>query len=146
VEVYSIGFTQKTARQFFGLLKGARIRRLLDVRLNNSSQLAGFSKRDDLEFFLHEICAAEYRHEPLLAPTQAMLDSFKKKKTATWQEYEAEFLALMAERRVELNLDRSLFSIPTVLLCSEPSPENCHRRLALEYLAEKWGGLTIVHL
>jgi len=146
VEVYSIGFTQKTARQFFGLLKGAGIRRLLDVRLNNSSQLAGFSKRDDLEFFLHEICAAEYRHEPLLAPTQAMLDSFKKKKTATWQEYEAEFLALMAERRVELNLDRSLFSIPTVLLCSEPSPENCHRRLALEYLAEKWGGLTIVHL
>ena len=146
MEVYSIGFTQKTARQFFGLLKGAGIRRLLDVRLNNSSQLAGFSKRDDLEFFLHEICAAEYRHEPLLAPTQAMLDSFKKKKTATWQEYEAEFLALMAERRVELNLDRSLFSIPTVLLCSEPSPENCHRRLALEYLAEKWGGLTIVHL
>ena len=80
MEVYSIGFTQKTAEQFFGLLKERGIRRLLDVRLNNVSQLAGFAKRENLKYFLHEICDADYLHEPLLAPTQEMLDAYKKKK------------------------------------------------------------------
>src|SRR5947209_5800168 len=113
MEVYSIGFTQKTAEQFFGLLKRAGIRRLLDVRLNNVSQLAGFTKREDLQFFLKEICGTEYRHEPLLAPTQPILDDYKKKK-GCWSEYETKFLAIMAERRIEERIDRSLFSIPTV--------------------------------
>lgn len=145
MEVYSIGFTKKTAEQFFGLLKQAGIRQLLDVRLNNISQLAGFTKRDDLQFFAREICAAEYRHEPLLAPTQDILDHYKKEK-GSWAEYEPRFVDLMKERRIEEKLDRSLFSLPTVLLCSEPTAEHCHRRLVLEYLAERWGDLRIHHL
>jgi uncharacterized protein (DUF488 family) len=80
MEIYSIGFTQKTAKQFFGLLKDHRISRLLDVRLNNVSQLSGFAKREDLKYFLREICDADYVHEPLLAPTQEMLDQYKKEK------------------------------------------------------------------
>jgi uncharacterized protein (DUF488 family) len=145
MEIYSIGFTQKTAEQFFGILKSAGVRRLLDVRLNNVSQLAGFAKRQDLPFFLKEICQAEYRHEPLLAPTQDILDSYKKKKES-WPEYESKFLALLSERKVEETLDRSLFSIPTVLLCSEPTPERCHRRLVLDYLKEKWRDVRAIHL
>ena len=143
--VYSIGFTQKTAEQFFNLLKVAGIRRLLDVRLNNLSQLAGFAKREDLRYLLREICGAEYRHEPLLAPTQEMLEGYRKKKGA-WEKYEANFLALMRERDIGNRLDRSLFVAPTVLLCSEPAADMCHRRLVLEYLQQCWGGMNIVHL
>ena len=145
MEVYTTGFTQKSAEQFFGSLQRAGIRRLLDVRLNNSSQLAAFSKRDDLAYFLRVICQAEYRHEPLLAPTQELLDEFKKRK-GSWDEYERRFLRLMAERRIEERLDRRLFDVPTVLLCSEHTAEHCHRRLVLEYLRDKWGDLQIAHL
>jgi uncharacterized protein (DUF488 family) len=145
MEVSSIGFTKKTAEQFFTLLKRGGIRRLLDVRLNNVSQLAGFTKREDLQFFLKEISGADYRHEPLLAPTQGMLDEYKKNK-GPWLDYEMKFLALMADRKIEETLDRGLFSVPTVLLCSEPTAEHCHRRLVLEYLRDKWGDLTITHL
>src|ERR1700730_14214426 len=106
MEIYTVGFTKKTAEQFFGLLKSAGIQRLLDVRLNNVSQLAGFTKRDDLAFFVREICHAEYRHEPLLAPTQEMLDALKKRKGA-WTDYEDGFLRLIAEREIEKNLDRA---------------------------------------
>jgi uncharacterized protein (DUF488 family) len=145
MEVYSIGFTQKSAREFFETLRSAGIRRLLDIRLNNTSQLAGFAKRDDLAFFLREICQAEYIHVPLLAPTQEMLDTYKKGK-GEWQQYETQFLALMREREIERNLDRALFEVPAVLLCSEKTPEHCHRRLVLDYLAEKWGEIKAVHL
>jgi uncharacterized protein (DUF488 family) len=145
MEVCSIGFTQKTAEQFFTLLRGAGIRRLLDVRLNNVSQLAGFTKRDNLQFFLKEICGADYRHEPLLAPTPEMLDEYRKHK-GPWLDYETKFLALMAHRKIEETLDRALFSVPTVLLCSEPAAGQCHRRLVLEYLRDRWGDLTITHL
>jgi len=145
VEVYSIGFTQKTAEQFFNLLKQAGIRRLLDVRLNNVSQLAGFTKRDDLRYFVREICGAEYRHEPSLAPTPEILSAYRKQE-CPWAEYERKFLALLEERQVETRLERALFSVPTALLCSEPTAEQCHRRLVLEYLAGKWGQLEIVHL
>ena len=145
MEVYSIGFTKKSATQFFGALRQAGIRRLLDVRLNNSSQLAGFSKREDLPFFLREICGADYRHEPLLAPTQELLDGYRKEKRG-WPDYERRFLTLMADRQIEQALDRELFSMPTVLLCSEPTAERCHRRLVLEYLQAKWGDFAIQHL
>ena len=145
MEVYSIGFTQKRAADFFGLLRAAGIRRLLDVRLNNSSQLASFTKKDDLPFFLHELCHAEYLHEPLLAPTQELLDAYKKSK-GSWQNYETAFLALMVERRIEERLPRDLFATPTALLCSEPTAAQCHRRLVLEYLQARWGGLQITHL
>ena len=146
MEIFSIGFTQSPAAQFFGSLKQAGIRRLLDVRLNNTSQLAAFAKRDDLAFFLREICDAAYEHQPLLAPTQEMLDAYKKRK-GDWSAYEREFLALMRERRIESVLSPEPFqSMPTALLCSEKTAENCHRRLVLEYLAEKWGDIAITHL
>ncbi|HEY2823450.1 MAG TPA: DUF488 domain-containing protein [Candidatus Acidoferrum sp.] len=148
MEIYSIGFTQKTAAQFFSLLQQHGIRRLLDVRLNNVSQLAGFAKRDDLKFFLHEICNADYIHDPTLAPTQEMLDRYKKEKTTPWSEYESAFLALITQRKIESTLDPAIFNIPTVLLCSEPTPENCHRRLVLEYLQNHWPthNIHITHL
>lgn len=145
MEVYSIGFTKRTAAEFFGALKRVGIKRLLDVRLNNSSQLAGFTKRDDLPFFLKEICGAEYVHEPLLAPTQDLLDAYKKQK-GSWENYERKFLQLMADRRVENRIDRNLFAVPTALLCSETTADHCHRRLVLEYLGKKWGDVKIVHL
>jgi len=126
-------------------LKQAGIRRLVDVRLNNVSQLAGFAKRDDLRFFLAEICGIEYLQEPLLAPTQDILDAYKKDK-GSWDEYERRFLQLLADRRIEAALRPSLFDVPTVLLCSEHTAEHCHRRLVLEYLNTKWGHVQTVHL
>jgi hypothetical protein len=115
------------------------------VRLNNSSRLAGFARRDDLPFFLEELCGAEYIHEPMLAPTRDMLDAYRKGREG-WPEYERRFLGLMRERRVGEALDRNLFETPTVLLCSEASPERCHRRLVLEYLDREWDGIRAVHL
>jgi uncharacterized protein (DUF488 family) len=143
--VYTIGFAQKTASEFFGALRGAGVKRLLDVRLHNSSQLAGFTKRDDLPYFLRELCGAEYLHEPLLASTREMMDAYRKRH-GTWSDYEKSFLELMRERRVEQHVPRSLFDEPTVLLCSEPTPEHCHRRLVIEYLQAAWGDLQPIHL
>jgi uncharacterized protein (DUF488 family) len=145
MEILTIGFTKKTAAQFFGILKRAGVRRLIDVRLNNVSQLAGFTKRDDLAFFLREICEAEYVHEPLLAPTQEMLDRYKKH-GGDWDAYAIEFNGLIAERRIEAAIDPRLFDEPAVLLCSEPTAECCHRRLVAEYLQSKWDGVTVRHL
>ena len=145
MEVYSIGFTQTTARHFFDRLKAAGIRRLLDVRLSNSSQLAGFAKARDLPYFLESLLGASYEHQPLLAPTQELLDAYKKE-SLPWGTYEHRFLALMAERRVESVLDRSTFEEPTVLLCSEATAERCHRRLVCEYLAKYWPDLKAHHL
>jgi uncharacterized protein (DUF488 family) len=145
VEICTIGFTTKSAAQFFGALRKAEVRQLIDVRLNNVSQLAGFTKRDDLEFFLDELCDASYLHELLLAPTQALLDSYKKRHLA-WVEYEDQFLQLMADRRVEDRLDPGLFVRRTVLLCSEPTAVRCHRRLVVDYLDKTWGGVTAMHL
>jgi len=115
------------------------------VRLHNSSQLAGFSKRDDLMYFLRTICDADYHHEPLLAPAPELFDAYKKRH-GSWETYERGFLALLAERRVEERVDRRLFAVPTVLLCSEPTAEHCHRRLVLEYLGQHWGDVRAVHL
>ncbi len=145
MEVFTIGFTQRDAADFFATLKRARVKRLLDVRLNNTSQLAAFAKRDDLRYFLAEICGVEYSHEPLLAPTQEILDDVKKRK-GSWDVYESRFLELISEREIERRLSPALFAEPTVLLCSEFKPEHCHRRLVLEYLRERWGGIEIVHL
>ncbi len=145
MEIYTIGFTQTTAEHFFGRLKAAGIRRLLDVRLNNSSQLAGFAKARDLPFFLHELVGADYEHEPLLAPTQELLDEYKKRK-GDWGSYERRFLELMAERQIERTLSPAEFELPTALLCSEATAENCHRRLVCEYLAKHWSDVRPVHL
>ena len=145
MEIYTIGFTRKSAAEFFELLKRAGIRRLIDVRLNNTSQLAAFAKREDLKYFLHEICGAEYLHLPVLSPDQDLLDGYKKKAVA-WEEYERRFLALLNERAVEDLVDRHWFDVPAVLLCSEPTAEHCHRRLVAEYLATKWDDVRIIHL
>lgn len=145
MEIYSIGFTQKSAREFFNTLKAHGIERLLDVRLNNTSQLAAFAKQADLAYFLREICGASYEHETLLAPTQEMLDAYKKQK-GSWESYTEAYLDLIRSRKVESILSKESFLKKTVLLCSEATAEHCHRRLALEYLQEHWGGVVIHHL
>ena len=145
MEIYTIGFAKKSAEAFFGALRKAGIKRLVDIRLNNTSQLAGFTKRDDLKFFLRELCCAEYVYEPLLAPTAEILNSYKKKKI-NWEQYEKLFLELMAERKIEERIDQNLFNGSTVLLCSESKAEHCHRRLVLEYLNKKRGNIKITHL
>lgn len=145
MEIYTIGFTQTTAEHFFGRLRAARIQRLLDVRLNNSSQLAGFAKAKDLPYFLHELVGATYEHEPLLAPTQELLDEYKKRK-GDWGSYERRFLDLMTERQIERALSPAEFELPTALLCSEATAEHCHRRLVCEYLADRWSDVRPVHL
>jgi hypothetical protein len=114
------------------------------VRLNNASRLAGFARRADLPFFLRELCRADYVYEPLLAPTREILGAYRN--GGEWSDYERTFLDLLSERRVEETLDRDLFDVPTVLLCSEARPEHCHRRLILEYLDREWGGIQAVHL
>jgi uncharacterized protein (DUF488 family) len=125
-------------------LNDSGVKRLIDVRLNNASQLAGFARRADLPFFLEKLCRAEYINEPDLAPTREILDAYRN--GGGWPEYERAFLDLLQERRVEETLDRGLFEVSTVLLCSEAGAEHCHRRLILEYLDRKWGGIEAVHL
>jgi uncharacterized protein (DUF488 family) len=145
VEIYTIGFTQTTAERFFERLAGVGIKRLLDVRLNNTSQLAGFAKAKDLPYFLKELVGADYEHETLLAPTQELLDEYKKR-GGDWAAYESQFLELMRERKIELALAISDFQTPTALLCSEATAERCHRRLVCEYLASRWPDVSPVHL
>ena len=145
MEIYTIGFTKRTAADFFGTLRQHSIEQLIDVRLNNSSQLAAFSKREDLPFFLREICGARYVHEPLLAPTSELLDAYKKRK-GSWRVYEHQFMQLMERRRIEEVIDKSVFDARTVLLCSEATADKCHRRLVVEYLQRKWGNVHPVHL
>lgn len=145
MEIYSIGFTKTTAAEFFGRLRTAKIRRLLDVRLNNVSQLAGFAKRDDLAYFVREIVGAEYVHELLLAPNADILDAYKKHK-GDWNIYETAFNQLLTERQIEIRLNPRDFETPTALLCSEDTATYCHRRLVLEYLQAHWQNVEIVHL
>lgn len=144
MKVYTIGFTKKSAEKFFAQLKQPGLVRLLDVRLNNVSQLAGFTKKDDFRFFLREINGLEYRHLQMLAPTKAILDDYKKNK-GDWSTYERQFLALMAQRKIEETVQMSLID-GGCLLCSEATPEHCHRRLIAEYLKKRWGELEIKHL
>ena len=144
MKLFTIGFTQKPAEAFFGRLVRAGVKRVIDIRLNNVSQLAGFAKRDDLRYFLKAICGIDYIHLPELAPTQEILDRFKKKK-GDWLDYEKEFRSLLSQRKPEENLSRDLFE-NGCLLCSEDRPDHCHRRLVAEHLAKKWGNLEIVHL
>jgi len=141
----TIGFTQTTARSFFERLKAAGVRSVIDVRLHNTSQLAGFAKSDDLAYFLEAIGGMAYRHEPLLAPNDEILKAFKKDK-GDWRVFETSFYALMAERQVEARLEPAMFD-GGCLLCSEATPHHCHRRLVCEYLNGKWGGaLRVRHL
>ncbi len=144
MKVFTIGFTKKPARRFFELLRSSGTKRVVDVRLNNVSQLAGFAKRDDLAFFLKEICGMEYVHLPMLAPTQEMLDEYKKQR-GDWQTYEKRFLELMKQRRIEDTIPRETVA-DGCLLCSEDKPHQCHRRLVAEYLKQHWGDVDVSHL
>src|SRR5580704_13024073 len=127
MKIFTIGFTKKSAETFFTELKDAGVRRLVDVRLNNVSQLAGFTKKDDLRYFTREICGIEYVHVPILAPTADILDAFKKHK-GDWRVYEEKFLDLMGWRRVEETVSQEMLD-GGCLLCSEEKPDHCHRRL-----------------
>lgn len=144
IETFTIGFTQKTAESFFTTLRDAGVTRVIDVRLNNSSQLAGFTKRDDLQFFLKGLYGIEYVHVSELAPTKDILDAYKKH-DGDWGVYEKEFVALMERRKIEESVPRE-FIHGGCLLCSEHLPQHCHRRLVVEYLAQHWGPLKVTHL
>jgi uncharacterized protein (DUF488 family) len=143
MKLFTIGFTKTSAERFFDRLSRAHVKKLIDVRLNNVSQLAGFAKKDDLRYFTRVISGVEYEHIPELAPTQDILDEYKKSKGA-WSVYAQKFFDLMARRRIE-TLDRPRFD-GGCLLCSEDKPHHCHRRLVAEYLKEKWGDVDIEHL
>ncbi|NMG08188.1 DUF488 domain-containing protein [Brasilonema sp. UFV-L1] len=144
INLYTIGFTQKTAQQFFDTLVSARVTRVIDTRLNNISQLSGFTKRNDLEYFLEKIGGIKYIHILDLAPTKDILDAYKKK-NGDWETYEREFLQLMSQREIENKVSQELL-VDSCLLCSEAKPDHCHRRLVAEYLCEKLGNINICHL
>ncbi|WP_132835756.1 DUF488 domain-containing protein [Streptomyces sp. BK205] len=144
MKIFTIGFTKKSAKDFFGMLRESGAKTLVDIRLNNVSQLSGFAKRDDLRYFLDEICDMAYVHRPDLAPTQPMLDDYKKRRT-DWLTYEGQFLELMEQRDIANTVSRELLS-NAVLLCSEDKPHQCHRRLVAEYLARRWDGVAVEHL
>lgn len=145
MHVHTIGFTQRPAADFFGALRQAGVRRVVDVRLRATSQLAGFAKARDLAFFLRELVGAEYVHVPSLAPDEATFQAYKNDATMPWDEYAARYVDLLARRRVED--DAPAFDVPTALLCSERTADRCHRRLAAEYLRDRRGDAReIVHL
>lgn len=144
MKIYTIGFTKTSAESFFTRIQKAGVKKLIDVRLNNVSQLAGFAKKNDLRYFLKTICGIEYAHRPELAPTQEMLEAYKKE-GGQWADYEKRFLELMASRRVEQIIPRDAVD-EACLLCSEDKPHHCHRRLVAEYLKDKWIDLEIAHL
>jgi len=144
MKLFTIGFTKTSAESFFNRLKKAGVRRVVDVRLNNISQLAGFAKKDDLRYFLKAIGDIDYIHQPEFTPTQEMLDAYKKD-GGNWSDYEKRFLELIQIRRIEQSVARETLD-GACLLCSEDKPQQCHRRLVAEYLKDKWGDLEIMHL
>ncbi len=143
--VYTIGFTQKSAQRFFELLDANGVRTLIDTRLNPHGQLSGFSKQPDLAYFLDRLSGIDYHHVPELAPTEDILRAYRTSKN--WGEYVVQFEALMDARLIPDSLDRALFEGgPVCLLCSEATPERCHRRLVAERLACSWDDVEILHL
>ena len=144
MRVFTIGFTKKSAEKFFGLLRSSGTKRVVDVRLNNVSQLAGFAKRDDLKYFLNKVCGIDYVPLPDLAPTKEMLSDYRKDHK-DWHKYKNEFLSLMKDRQIENKISKDDIS-EGCLLCSENEPHHCHRTLVAEYLKEHWGDLDIKHL
>ena len=144
IRLFTIGFTQKTAETFFKQLCERDVKRIIDIRLNNVSQLAGFAKRDDLRYFLKKICSIYYICIPALAPTKEIMDACKKDKK-DWSLYENRFLTLLSNRRIEERLLKDTLD-GGCLLCSEDKPDRCHRRLVAEYLNDKWGKLEITHI
>ena len=144
MKVFTIGFTKSSAESFFHRLHKAGVKKVIDVRLNNISQLAGFAKRDDLRYFLKALYGINYAQQAEFAPTKEMLDSYKKER-GNWADYEKRFLDLMSDRHIEQVVTPDILD-GACLLCSEEKPHNCHRRLVAEYLNQKWGNVEIEHL
>ena len=144
IKIYTMGFTKKNAEQFFSKLKEANVKSLIDTRLNNASQLAGFTKKDDLRYFLSKILNVEYIYAPSLAPTKEILDAYKKH-SGSWDIYENKFNDLISIRKIEDKFDPKMLD-GACLLCSEATPHHCHRRLVAEYLRDHWGNVEIIHL
>lgn len=144
ISIFTIGFTKKTAEEFFNRLIRAGVKRVIDIRLNNVSQLAGFAKKNDLIYFLRAIGGIDYIHRSDLAPTKEILEAYKKRK-GNWSVYERDFQTLHLSRRVVEKLSPDLID-GACLLCSEEKPEHCHRRLVAEYLSQKWPEMKIIHL
>tara|TARA_B100000029_G_scaffold319157_1_gene311599 strand:- start:671 stop:1102 length:432 start_codon:yes stop_codon:yes gene_type:complete len=143
MKIFTIGFTKTSAENFFYRLKKAKVKRLVDTRLNNKSQLAGFAKGGDLEFFSKNLCGITYEHNLDLAPTKEILDAYRNK-DIDWKKYERRYKALIKKRGIEELNQRNMSG--ACLLCSEEKPHNCHRRLIAEYLKKHWGKVEIVHL
>lgn len=144
MKIFTIGFTKTSAESFFTRLQEAGVKKVVDVRLHNDSQLAGFAKKDDLRYFLEALCSIDYAHLPELAPTQEIFEAYKKQK-GEWTVFEKQFIALMESRRIEETIPRESID-GACLLCSEDKPDHCHRRLVAEFLKSKWGKVDIVHL
>lgn len=146
MKISTIGFTEKKAERFFSLIQLSGCKRVIDVRLNNVSQLSGFAKKDDLKYFLSEICQVDYIHIPELAPTKEILKPYQNKEI-TWKQYEDKFLELMAKRKIEQLVKPEIIE-DGCLLCSEHLPHQCHRRLVVEYLTQCWPtkNVTTKHL
>jgi uncharacterized protein (DUF488 family) len=144
IKLFTLGFTKKNAETFFEMLKKFGVEKLIDIRLNNVSQLAGFTKKDDLKYFLKNICNCDYMHEPLLAPTKEILDAYKKKEI-TWSEYEERFSNLLISRKANTLLSLSELHM-SCLLCSEPTADKCHRRLVAEFFKHSFEEVEIMHL
>ena len=143
MNIFTIGFTGTSAENFFGRIAESGVRSLIDVRLNNTSQLSAFAKRDDLKFFTENLCGITYQHRPELAPEGMPLKEYRQ--SADWDSYSRYFLGLMKKRRIEKFFNPGDFA-DACLLCSEKLPHKCHRRLVAEYLREKWGKINIIHL
>lgn len=141
--ILTIGFTKKNAERFFASLQDAHATKVIDVRLNNISQLAGFTKRDDLQYFL-KVHGIGYEHVPELAPTHELLDAYKKN-SMSWEDYEKGFLDLIRSRHIETIFSPARFH-NAALLCSEDKPHHCHRRIVAEYLSDIIPGIKVVHL
>jgi uncharacterized protein (DUF488 family) len=151
MEIYTIGCNERTAEEFFETLKRSGIKKVIDVRLRNDSHLIGFTRMTHIAYLLKQICGAKYLHLSVLAPTADIFDTYKrakgkKNKEKAWKKYEKSFIPLLEWREVEKQIDKHLFDTPTVLLCSEPTADQCHRRLVAEYLQKKWGNVKVFHL
>ncbi len=145
MEIATIGFTRSSAESFFGRIASSGLPTVADIRRNNTSQLAGFAKKDDLEYLLEAICGAAYVEVPELAPERELLAAYRAN-GISWDSFAQRYRGGLAEAHVARRLDRRLFERGVVLLCSEPEPAQCHRRLAAEYLQDSWADVTIRHL
>ncbi|MDV3427080.1 MAG: DUF488 domain-containing protein [Bacillota bacterium] len=144
MHIYTIGFSKRNAEEFFEALKENKIKTLIDIRLNNKSQLAGFTKRSDIEYLLKQIAGIKYAYFPEFAPTKEILDKYRDSKI-TWDEYENKYNQLLKERKPLFNVNKEIFQ-DSCLLCSEFLPDKCHRRLAAEYIKNYYDDITIIHL